>query len=128
NHESLISEINFDVLKSDEEMKIEEELFSKNFPNYFIKNDEVVKRVKDKIQQQLEKDINFELLPEEEDFSNELFKKLNQAIDSIYRIGIIDKKFVTKQHKNTIQVNINGNVQPYALDEFFTIQSANALL
>lgn len=128
NHESLISEINFDVLKSDEEMKIEEELFSKNFPNYFIKNEEVAKRVKDKIQQQLDKDINFELLPEEEDFSNELFKKLNQAIDSIYRIGIIDKKFVTKQHKNTIQVNINGNVQPYALDEFFTVQSANALL
>lgn len=128
NHESLISEINFDVLKTEDEMKIEEELFSKNFPNYFIKNDEVAKRVKDKIQHHLEKELNLEDTAEEEEFSSELYKKLNQTIDSIYRIGIIDRKFVTKQHKNTIQVNIHGNVQPFALDEFFTIQSANALL
>ena len=38
NHENLISEINFDILKSDDDIKQEEELFAKKFPQYFSEN------------------------------------------------------------------------------------------
>ncbi len=128
NHESLISEINFDVLKTEEEIKVEEELFSKNFPKYFIKNDEVLQQVKQKAIYQFENEFGISTSGLDSSVINARFyDHIHLIFDSIYHKGIVDSKILPKGNKKTVQVNINGAVFPYQINEFYTTQSALAL-
>ncbi len=121
NHENLISEINFDILKSDEEIKVEEELFAKKFPPYFIENKAISSSSKSNIENEIRSLIH---ASEDEPVPKELFNSFYLTLDSIYNIGVIDKSKFKKNNQKIVYINKDDEIASYSTASVFSPQEA----
>lgn len=121
NHENLISEINFDILKSDEEIKVEEELFAKKFPPYFIENKAISSSSKSNIENEIRSLIH---ASEDEPVPKELFNSFYLTLDSIYNIGVIDKSKFKRNNQKIVYINKDDEIASYSTASIFSPQEA----
>lgn len=121
NHENLISEINFDILKSDDDIKQEEELFAKKFPQYFSENSTISSSIKGKIEDEIR---SLLFASDDEPVPKEFINSFGLTIDSIYDVGVVDKSKIKKNSLKTIYINKDGEIENYSVANVLSTQEA----
>ena len=106
----LVTEQEFYVRKSSEELKAEKQTLIKENPVFFVRNEEEMKA----------KLLQLEALKQQDQKSYQLLKPL---LDSIYRRGVVEAVEEVDAHKQ-IFVTTGNYAEPAAYYDFFTLKSA----